>query len=117
MPTFTIRDLSEATAETIRSQAASQGLSTEAYVRQVLDAQAAQPVVKTAYKLRAYGDEASAVLGRDRSGINARGAKNCTQEQMDAYKRAADLVGRNQAGDREAAIGVLRSVFEEVFEQ
>lgn len=119
MPTFTIRDLSEATADAIKLQASAAGLPTEAYVRQLLDAQATQTQPKPAYRLRAYdlnNDGASITLVRDRSGLSGQGARDCSQAQHTAYQQARDLVTRNQSGDRERAIGLLRQVFDEVFE-
>lgn len=117
MPTFTIRDVSEQAAQAIRERAATAGKSTEAFIREWIEMQAQQPVVKVRYTLKASGPDASrAHIRRDFDGIIGRGAGDCSQAQYDAYKRAIDLVGRNEPGDRERAIGLLSQAFDDVFE-
>jgi hypothetical protein len=117
MPTFTIRDVSDAAAQAIRERAAAAGKSTEAYIREWIEMSASQPVIKARYTVKAIGpDAAHAHVRRDVDGIVGRGASNCSQEQWGAYKRAIDMIGRNESGDRETAIGLLRAQFDDVFE-
>jgi hypothetical protein len=117
MPDILIRDVSEAAAAAIRTRAAAAGQNQQQYLTSLIEELVDQPVVKASYKLRAIGPgEAHAVIGRWRDGLNARGAANMSQEQADAYKRTILLVERNGPGDREAAIGLLKSAFEDVFE-
>lgn len=117
MPDILIRDVTEAAAVAIRSHAAAAGQTQQQYLVALLDRLVDQPVIKAAYKLRAIGPgDAHAILGRWRDGIDARGAANMSQGQADAYKRALLLVERNGPGDREAAIGLLKAAFDDVFE-
>jgi len=126
MPTFTIRDVSDAAAQAIRERAAAAGKSTEAYIREWIEMQAQQPIVKERYTLKALGPDAARCHIRrdliertasgDRYGIIGRGANGMSQAQADAYKQAISLVERNAAGDRERAIGLLQAQFEDVFE-
>lgn len=117
MPTFTVRDVSEAAAQAIRERAAADGLSTEAYIRRWIEMQMTQPTVRTRYTLKAVGpDSARCHVRREVDGVVGRGADSCSQAQFDAYRQAIDLVGRNGPGDRERAIGVLQAQFDDVFE-
>lgn len=122
MPTFTIRDVSDAAAQALKERAAAAGKSTEAYIREWIEMQAQQPVVKARYTLKATSDDgARAHIRRDlldgeRSGIAGRGLANASQKQADAYKQAISLVERNAPGDRERAISLLGAVFDDVFE-
>lgn len=119
MATFTVRDVPEGIAATIRQQATSAGLSTEAYVRQLLHSAATQATAKQTYRIRAYdlnNEGASMQLSRDPSGISGMFARDCSPAQIAAYQKAKDLVVRNLIGDRETAIAILRGAFEEVFE-
>lgn len=117
MPTFTIRDVSETAAQAIRQRATAAGKSTEAYIREWIEMSAQQPIVKARYTLKAVGpDAAHGHIRRDVDGVIGRGAANCNEAQFKAYRRAIDLVARNEPGDREAAIAALRAEFEDVFE-
>jgi hypothetical protein len=44
------------------------------------------------------------------------GASNFSEEEFEAYKRAEDLIRRNGPGDREKAVAMLQSAFEDVVE-
>jgi plasmid stability protein len=122
MPTFTIRDVSDAAAQAIRERAAAAGKATEAYIREWIEASAQQPIVKARYTLKATGENgARAHIRRDwldgeRAGVAGRGLSNASQGQADAYKTAISLVERNAPGDRERALATLGAVFEDVFE-
>jgi plasmid stability protein len=117
MPSFTIRDVSDASAQALRERAAAAGKSTEAYIREWIEMQAQQAVIKVRYTLKATDESgARAHIRRDFDGVIGRGADNCNQEQYNAYKQAIDLVSRNEAGDREKAIGLLSVQFSDVFE-
>lgn len=117
MSVFTIRDVSEMAAQAIRERAAAASMSTEAFIREWIEQQAQEPIVRPAYGLRAVGpDNAHATIKRWRDGISGRGAANLNQRQADAYREALLLVDRNGPGDRERAIGLLRHEFADVFE-
>lgn len=119
MATFTVRDVPPEIAQRIRDQADALEISTEEYIRQLLQVAASQVAAKPAYMLRAYdlnNEGASVHIKRDRDGITGRGATNCSEAQFSAYKTAIDLVKRNKPGDRERAIVILRSMFQEVFD-
>lgn len=117
MPVFTIRDVSETAAQAIRERAAAAGKSTEAFIREWIEQQAQEPIVRQSYGLRAMGPEAAhATVKRSPAGLSGQGAANLSQQQAEAYKRVKLLVERNSPGDREQAIGLLREHFEEVFE-
>lgn len=122
MPTFTIRDVSDAAAQAIRERAAAAGKSTEAYIREWIEQQKEAPIVKERYTLKATGENGARahirrdLLSGDRYGIAGRGLSNASQEQHAAYKTAIDLVQRNAPGDRERAIALLGEQFEDVFE-
>ena len=117
MPAFTIRDVSEAAAQAVRERAAAAGKSTEAYIRDWIERQAKEPIVKERYTLKATAENgARAHLRREVDGLIGRGANNCSEEQFAAYRTAQQLVERNGPGDREKAITALSGEFDDVFE-
>lgn len=117
MATFTIRDVSDTAAQAMRERAAAAGKSTEAYIRAWIEMQATQPVIKERYTLKALGlDGSRCHIRREDDGTIKRGADSCDETQYGAYKRAVELVTRNDPGDRERAIGLLQVHFEDVFE-
>lgn len=117
MASFTIRDVSETAAQALKERAAAAGMPVEAFIRDWIERQAQEPVVRQSYGIRAVGpDDAHATVKRHRDGISGRGAANLSQRQMGAYREAILLVERNQPGDRERAIGLLRPEFADVFE-
>lgn len=116
MPDILIRNVSEEVAAGIQKAATASDQSQQQYLLSLLERLAEQPV-KLAYGLKAFGpDGATMTVSRWREGLSGQGGKNLSQAQADAYKRVVLLVERNEPGDRESAIGLLRSVFEDVFE-
>lgn len=105
-----------AAALTTHSQAA--GMDRQAWILDQWQKLKDQPVVKQQYRIRCYGpDSAYCQIHRFGDGHSTGGgAKSLNQSQMDAYKRASDYAMRNHPGDREKAISLLQSQFEEVFE-
>lgn len=115
--TLTIRFESDEDYERGVQAAAALGMKFEPWARQLLNQAAMQPTIKQSYKLRAIGpNDANAVIGRYKTGLNAQGAANLSQAQYDAYKQAKLLIERNGAGDRERAISLLQAQFADVFE-
>lgn len=101
----------------MQAHAAAAGLTQGEWLTALIERAVTQPAVKVTYKIRALGpNSAHASIVRDRGGLGPGGASNMSQDQADAYKKAKLLIGRNEAGDRERAIGLLSAVFEEVFE-
>lgn len=117
MAVFTVRDVSESAAQALKERAAAAGKSTEAFIREWIERQAQEPVVRQTYGLRAMGPDAAHItVKRNRDGLSGQGARNLSQQQTEAYRHVLLLVQRNDPGDRERAIGILREHFEEVFE-
>jgi plasmid stability protein len=116
---FTIRDVSSQAAAILKERAAAAGKSTEGFVRDWIESLAETPLVRQRYTLRAYGSDGARVTIERHSdhpnGVGG-GAVNLTQEQLTADRMAREYVRRNQPGDREQAITLLKNVFSEVFE-
>lgn len=72
-----------------------------------------QPAVRYGFRMTGPGS-AQATLLRHGDGANniGGGAKNLTQEQMTAYRRARELMQRNRPEDRAAARKLLEQHFE-----
>jgi plasmid stability protein len=111
-----VRGLRDGFLADVDVRAGAEGLSREAWLREKLEALVQGPVVRRRYKLRAYGEGDTYCQVNREWDIVTEGAKNCSQEQFAAFKRAAELVRRNEPGDRERAISLLQAVFDEVFE-
>lgn len=112
-----VRNLPDGTIALIKERAASAGQSQEEWLRQQIATALATPTVRVVYGLKAIGpDGARATIKRGYEGLIGQGAENMSPAQSDAYRDAKLLVERNAPGDRERAIGLLSSVFEDVFE-
>ena len=110
-----IRDIPDEILHAIEVKAAESGSSTEAYIRDLLVKDASLPVIRKRYSFKAFSENgAYASIKREHDFVQ-RGAKNCSQEQFNAYQRACDYVERNELGDYEAAYKLLVQHFDEVF--
>lgn len=101
----------------IQAAAQNSGKAMEAWARDLLLAAAYGPVVRERYAYRAMGP-GSAIVRRASSQPNGTIAtgNNWTQEVADAMDRVKLLVIRNEPGDREAAVALLKQHFEIVVE-
>ncbi|HYU72937.1 MAG TPA: hypothetical protein VEL31_09675 [Ktedonobacteraceae bacterium] len=112
-----IRDIPDEVMSMIEEKAGTDGMNAEAWIRAQLIKLAAQPTVKSRYAFKAYGPEGAFAQIRHMSdGFVQQGARNCSQEQFDAYQMAVNYVKRNDIGDRELAHDLLSKHFETVFE-
>lgn len=117
MPDILIRNISDGVAAALQAHAAATGQTQQQYLSALLEGLAQQPIVRARYALKAIGpDGTHATLCRGMNGLEGQGATNMSQAQANAYRQAKLLVERNAPGDRERAIGLLASVFEDVFE-
>jgi hypothetical protein len=117
MPDILIRDVNASVVAAIQTHAAAAGQTQQQYLSALLEGLVQQPVVRATYGLKAFGpDGARMTVSRWRDGLSGQGGANLSQTQADAYKRVTLLVERNEPGDREQAIGLLKQCFEEVFE-
>lgn len=118
--TLSVRDLTDGTIEKITAKAQAAGLSREAWLRKQIEALATGPIVKERYAIRFYANDTPAhgLIRRmcgDVGGIGG-GPDRLNPAQMRTYERAKELILRNGPGDREEAIYLLRSHFDNVFE-
>jgi hypothetical protein len=111
-----IRDIPDDIANALKVKASEDGMDRQAWIRQQLIRLAAQPTIKSRYSFKAFGPEGSyAQIRREADGLAGQGSKNCSQAQLDAYKKAVEYAQRNELGDYEAAYKLLLSNFDEVF--
>jgi hypothetical protein len=113
-----VRGLKEGTLSKIDAKASAAGASREAWLRKQIESLADEPIIKERYGYRVYGKSGKGVLKRlsnHPNGVQS-GFSNFSQEEADAYKRAQDYISRNGPGDREEAVFLLKSAFDEVFE-
>lgn len=116
MPQMSLRMGTEQYAS-IQAAAQNSGKSMEGWARDLLMAAAAGPVVRERYGYSAMG-EGKAIVKRNSShpnGTTVTGA-GWTQEVADAMGRIKLLVIRNEPGDRESAVALLKEHFELVVE-
>ncbi len=117
MADILIRDIPDDIVDALKVKAAEDGKSREAWLKEQILLLAAKPIIKKRYSFKAYGENGAYITIERRyaDGPVQRGAKNCSQEQFDAFKKAALLAERNELGDYEAAYKLLLSNFDEVF--
>jgi hypothetical protein len=114
-----IRDVERGVAASLQAKAAAAGQSQAAYLRGLLEREAAGQPVKARYSIKGYaanGARCAFTRYGDGPGNVDAGAANMTQAQADAYRFAKELVQRNAPGDRERAVALLAVQFEDVFE-
>lgn len=115
-----LRNLPDDTLKALTEKAQAAGKDRQSYVVEHLIEWASEPVVKTRYALRFYNDKTPGHgtirrLSDDVNGVGG-GAANMDEKSFKAYQKAQDLIRRNQPGDREQAIHLLKECFENVFE-
>ncbi len=116
MPDIIIRDVPEDIISALNVKAAEDGKSREAWLREQLILLAAKLTIYKAYRFKAHGEDgAYAQIRYEFGAVQSRGAKNCSAEQFDAYKKAVEYCERNELGDYEAAYKLLLQHFDEVF--
>ena len=112
-----IRDIPDETMSAIEAKAGADGMNAEAWIRAQLIRLAQQPTIRKRYKFTALGENGAKITieRHHADGPVQRGARNCSQEQFDAFQRAALYAERNEMGDYEAAYKLLLQNFVEVF--
>jgi hypothetical protein len=113
-----VRNVSDEVASALQAHAQAAGLERQAYILQEWGKLASQPLIKERYAYRVYGKEGKGIIRRmsnDAGGIGG-GCSEFSEEEFKAYQRAQDLIRRNGPGDREKAVAMLQSVFEDVME-
>lgn len=119
MAQFHVRDIPEDVALKVDALASASNQSRESWLRDLIVNATKQPVIKKEYSIRVYGTNGKGIIRRYGDGSNnvGGGSNNFSQAEHEAYKKAQNYVSRNQPGDREEAIRILRNAFEEVLEQ
>ena len=115
MPDILIRTVPEDIYAALKEKAALDGKALEPWLREQVTLLAAKPTVRKRYQFRAFGENGAHVTIDRHHDIVQRGAKGCSQEQFDAFQKAALLAERNEVGDYEAAYKLLLQNFDEVF--
>ena len=101
----------------IQAAAQNSGKAMEAWARDLLIAAAQAPVVRERYGYGAMGaGRAQVKRYSSQPGGTVTTGDGWSQEVADAMKRVKALVIRNEAGDRESAVALLKEHFELVVE-
>ena len=120
MSDLLIRDVPEEIMVALSQKARAVGKDRLSFVRDLLIKVPAEPIITERYAIRFYADEgpAKGSIRRFSGGVNGvgGGCSDLSEDQFGAYKKAQDLVRRNSLGDREEAIFLLKSHFNNVFE-
>ena len=113
-----IRAIPDETMTAIEAKAAAAGQNTEAWIRDLLIQAAAEPIVKERYALRFSTDTglAKGLLRRFHDKVEHVGVSGLTTEGSQVIEQVEALMRRNNAGDREGAIHLLKCHFNSVFE-
>jgi plasmid stability protein len=116
MADISIRNVPDSIYAALKEQASLEGKGLETWLRDQLTILVSKPVIKRHYKLRATNEDGAiaAIIRRDET-VHLSTA-HCSNQQQQICEQAVDFVKRNEPGDREQAIALLRSAFEEVFE-
>jgi len=113
-----IRDIPDETMTALEAKAAAAGQNTEAWIRDLLIQAAAEPIVKERYAIRFSNDTglAGGMLRRFRDVVERVGFYGLSIEGLQVIEQVEALMRRNNAGDREEAIYLLKCHFNSVFE-
>jgi hypothetical protein len=116
MPAFTVRCSDEQHAAW-KHAADAAGVGLEHWVKQIADNAAARPITRQRYAYRAAGPGKATVkrLSDLPDGVTIIG-EGWSRETADTMQKIKLLIIRNEPGDRETAVGLLKSVFETVVE-
>jgi hypothetical protein len=109
-------DLPDETVTALEKKASAEGLKRLPYIRKILERVARQGERYT-FKCWGPGRATGTIYRSDIDDFVGGGCRDCSDEQFEAYNRAHDLVERNAEGDKVKAFDLLKSAFEEVFEQ
>lgn len=117
MAEISIRNVPDDIYQALKEKATADGKGLETWIREQLTLLTARPTVRKRYKFTALGENGAKITIERRwpDSVPSRGAKNCSQEQFDAYEKAALLCERNEPGDYEKAYQLLLGAFDEVF--
>lgn len=114
-----IRNIPDEVMSALEQKAQAAGVSSEEWIRSLLVREASEPMVRERYAYRVYAKSgARGKITRHSDHPNGTSAtyENFGEEEASVMRRAADLMRRNDPGDREKAVALLQSVFEEVME-
>lgn len=117
--TISVRGLPSGTLAKIDAKANAAGKSREAWLREQIESIVEGPIVRERYAYRFAGpNEARGVIRRESNHPNGIGGscQGLDEGQMDVYRKARDIIRRNEPGDRETAYDLLKSAFTDVFE-
>lgn len=113
-----VRGLPAGTLKALDQLARDAGMSREGLIRQKLVEMAEAPRVVQRYALRAACIETGGrvTVRRELNGVATAVGQGWSEAQAQAVRDAKTLIERNNPGDREHAIAVLRGAFESVVE-
>lgn len=110
-----IRDIPHDIADVLTAKALEDGKDRQTWLREKLILLAAQPTIRKRYSFKAFGPESAHVTIKRQYDHVQHGAKNCNEEQFNAYEKAVLMCERNEIGDYEATYKLLLQNFDEVF--
>lgn len=119
MPDMSIRGFSQEDYAALKGQASVAGKGLETWAREILLATLKAPVVKERYAYRVFsknGGYGKITRQSDAPNETSDTCRGFSEEEAKVLSRAADLMRRNEPGDREKAVALLQSAFEEVME-
>jgi hypothetical protein len=113
-----IKNIPENVVSALNAHAQAAGMDRMAWILQEWAKLAQQPIIKERYAYRVYGKVGKGIIRRlsnDPNGVGG-GCSDFSEEEFTIYKKAQDLMRRNDPGDREKAVALLQGAFEEVME-
>lgn len=119
MPDMSIRGFSEDDYAALKAQASGAGKGLETWARETLLNTLKAPMIKQRYAYRAYATGGGhGKISRHDDGPNGTSATfdHFNRKESEVFRRAEDLIRRNEAGDRERAVALLLQTFEDVVE-
>ena len=119
MPDILLKDVPQEVANALSQMAQASGKDRHTWLKEQLSILASGPVIHKRYAVKFYnsGDE-SGLIRRFGDELNATSVTHgmVSQEVGEAISKAADHVRRNEQGDKEEAMWILKNVFDNVFE-
>ncbi len=103
----------------LAQKASSMGMDIPTWIRQQILSQGAvpAPTIKNYYALHVQGQRGSGTINKNGPHSTSASADNLSSQEAAAIEMAKRFVQRNDPGDREQAIQILRQTFNTVFEE
>jgi len=117
MPDILLKEVPDDIAQALSQMAQAAGKDRHTWLKEQLTILASGPVIRKRYAIKFYNDgEKSGLIRRFGDELTSVAHDFVSQETGKAIEKATDHVRRNEQGDKEEAMWLLKNCFNNVFE-